>query len=194
MARGSAPGGERAGSALPPRQGRPSPRPALKLDAYDVKLLVTLQRDGRITKLRLAEEIGLSPSPCWERMRRLERLGLIRGYHADIDIHRVARIETFFVEVNLKNHEAADFARFEAAVLRVPEVVECHALGGGVDYLLRVVATDIGHYQELMESLLVQNLGIQRYFTYAVTKSVKRLCGYPIRRLRERAGAAAEQQ
>jgi len=155
----------------------------VKLDDFDVRILVALQRNGRITKLKLAEEIGLSPSPCWERMRRLERAGLIRGYHADVDIARIVHTERFFVDVTLRNHQASDFERFERAIQKVPEILDCYAVGGGVDYILHVIAPDIEHYQSLMESLLEADIGILRYFTYIVTKPIKQHREYPIRRL-----------
>lgn len=158
-------------------------RHGVRLDEFDIRILVALQRDGRITKLKLAENIGLSPSPCWERMRRLERSGLIRGYHADVDLPRIVKTESFFVELTLRSHQASDFQRFESAIQDVPEIIECYAVGGGVDYVLQVVCTSIEQYQRLMESLLGAEIGILRYFTYAVTKAIKRQREYPIRRL-----------
>jgi Lrp/AsnC family transcriptional regulator of ectoine degradation len=155
----------------------------MKLDEFDIRILIALQRDGRMTKLRLAEEIGLSPSPCWARLRRLEQAGIIRAYHADVVIERLAKASIVFVEVTLKTHAAHDFMRFEQAIQQVPEVVECHATGGGFDYLLKIVTADIEHYQGLIEELLGAEIGINRYFTYIVTKPVKRFLGYPIERL-----------
>lgn len=158
-------------------------RHRLKLDEFDVRILIALQRDGRITKLKLAEEIGLSPSPCWERMRRLERAGLIRGYHADLDLHRIVKTESFFVELSLRNHQASDFQRFETAIQAVPEIIECYAVGGGVDYVLHAITTGIEQYQRLMERLLEADIGILRYFTYVVTKPIKRQREFPLRGL-----------
>jgi Lrp/AsnC family transcriptional regulator of ectoine degradation len=160
----------------------------MKLDAYDIRILATLQRDGRITKLKLAEQIGLSPSPCWERMKRLQEAGYIRGFHADVDVAKVVRITTVFVEVTLASHGAEDFARFEAAVQDVPEIVECQAIGGGADYIMKVVTTDIEAYQALIDRLLAERVGIGRYFTYIVTKPVKCPQGAPLPHLLERAG------
>ncbi len=145
----------------------------VKLDKADIRILDTLQRDGRITKLRLAEAVGLSPTACWERLRRLERARVITGYAARIDRAKIARESTVLVEVTLRRHTQADFDRFEAAIGAQPEVVACDATGGGIDYLLRVVAPDIAAYQALMEDLLARNLGIDRYFSYIVTKTVK---------------------
>jgi len=155
----------------------------MKLDAIDVRILATLQRDGRITKLKLAEAVGLSPSPCWERMRRLQEAGYIRGFHADIDVPRVVRTTTVYVEVTLQSHAGEDFDRFEGAVLERDEIVECHAVGGGADYMLKVVTTDVARYQALIDDLLAAHIGIGRYFTYIVTKQVKRLPGPSLQRL-----------
>lgn len=159
----------------------------IKLDAIDLKILAALQRDGRLTKIKLAEEVGLSVSPCLERMRRLEKAGFIRGYNAEIDLSKLVSASKVFVEITLGGHTAADFERFENAIADVPEVVECHAIGGGMDYLMKVVATDIDHYQQVIEALLNANIGIARYFTYIVTKPVKRARGYPIQHLLARA-------
>lgn len=166
----------------------------MKLDAYDIKILVALQQNGRMTKLRLAEEINLSPSPCWERLKRLEESGIIKGYHAEVDVDRLIRCTNVLVEVTLKSHHANDFKRFEDAVRDVPEVVDCYATGGGFDYLLRMVTLDIDHYQRLIDRLLEADIGIERYFTYIVTKRVKLADGYPIRHLLELQEQAAAEQ
>lgn len=155
----------------------------MKLDSYDVRILATLQRDGRITKLKLAEAIGLSPSPCWERMKRLQEAGYIRGFYADIDVAKVVRTASVFVEVTLQTHGAQDFQRFEDAMQEVPEIVECQAIGGGADYIMKVVTTDIEAYQALIDRLLAADLGIARYFTYFVTKAVKPPKGPPLEHL-----------
>lgn len=154
-----------------------------KLDEIDIRIRAALQRDGRMTKLRLAETVNLSPTPCWERLRRLETDGVIAGYRAVIDPDRVARTTMVLVEVTLKRHQHADFERFETAVHEVPEIVECHATGGGIDYMLKIVAADIDHYQRLIDRLLVADIGIDRYFTYIVTKQVKRGAPLPLDRL-----------
>jgi len=146
---------------------------ALRLDAIDLKILDAVQRDGRITKLALAERVGLSPTPCWMRLRKLEQAGIISGYHARLTLRVVAPVTTVMMEVTLGNHRQGDFDRFERAIRDVPEVVACWSVGGGVDYLLKVVARDIDAYQRLVDALLAREIGIDRYFTYIVTKTVK---------------------
>jgi Lrp/AsnC family transcriptional regulator, regulator of ectoine-degradation genes len=147
----------------------------MKLDRYDLAILRILARDGRITKSRLAEEVNLSISPAWERVRRLEESGLIRGYRADVDWARAFKGSRIIVEVTLARHTAQDMRRFEERVAAAPEVVQCHATGGGVDYVLHVMSRDIDHYQRFIDSLLTDELGIERYFTYIVTKVVKNM-------------------
>lgn len=157
----------------------------MKPDDLDVKILEALQRDGRMTNLHLADEVGLSPSPCWERLRRLEQAGVIRGYHAELALDRIVKTSLVFVEITLRAHEARDFMRFEQAILSIPEVIECQATGGGFDYVLKVVTTDVEHYQHLIERLLAADIGIHKYFTYIVTKQIKPFTGYPLRSLLE---------
>ena len=144
-----------------------------KLDAIDLRILNTLQREGRITKLALAEKVHLSPTPCWERLKRLEKAGIITGYHASISLKGLGRITTVITEVTLRAHTQADFARFEAAVQDCQEILSCWSTGGGVDYMLLIVAADIDAYQRLIDRLLNAEIGIDRYFTYIVTKQVK---------------------
>ena len=145
----------------------------MKLDAIDLRILEAIQENGRITKLALAEKAGLSPTPCWLRLRKLEKAGIVSGYHARVAVRRVAPVASVMMEVTLANHRQADFERFERAVAATPEIVACWSVGGGVDYILRIMAADIDAYQRLVDGLLDRELGIDRYFTYIVTKTVK---------------------
>jgi len=149
------------------------PKPPPKLDAMDLKILAALQREGRITKLALAEKVNLSPTPCWERLKRLESAGFVRGYRADVAVEKLAPMTTAIVEVTLKQHRLEDFDRFEDTMRKTPEVLECHSTGGGIDYILKVVASDIAAYQAFIDGLLDAGLGIDRYFTYVVTRTIK---------------------
>jgi Lrp/AsnC family transcriptional regulator of ectoine degradation len=146
---------------------------AAKLDPIDLRILDAIQRDGRITKLALAEKVGLSPTPCWMRLRKLEKAGIVAGYHARIAMRVVAPVATVLMEVTLANHRQADFDRFERVVRDVPQIVGCWSVGGGVDYVLKVMARDIDASQRLVDALLEREIGIDRYFTYIVTKTVK---------------------
>lgn len=146
---------------------------ALKLDDYDLKILDILQRDGRISKVKLAEAIHLSASPAWERVRRLEKAGVIRGYSAELDAKRITGLTCVMVEITLAQHQGQDFQRFEQAIQALPDVVECQAVGGGVDYVMKVLAADVDSYQRLMDYLLEAQIGIDKYYSYIVTKTVK---------------------
>lgn len=156
---------------------------AVKLDAIDLKILETLQREGRITKTALAERVSLSPTPCWERLKRLEKAGVIAGYHAEISLKSLLRTATVLTEITLKQHTQEAFQRFETAIQDYPEVVGCWATGGGIDYLLQVVTRDVDAYQRLIDRLLTAQIGIDRYFTYIVTKTVKEPGRLPVRSL-----------
>ncbi len=143
------------------------------LDQTDLAILATLARDGRITKAALADAVGLSPTPCWNRLKRLEKAGVIEGYGARFDLRKVGPSVTVFVAVELADHTSATFRIFEDAVTRYDEVTACWALGGGFDYLCQVVTVDIDAYQRLMDEMLDARIGVARYFTYIVTKPVK---------------------
>jgi len=160
----------------------------VKLDTLDLKILSALQRDGRMTKVKLAETVSLSVSPCWERLKRLERAGVIKGYNAEVDLNKLFKPTQVWVEIALDHHHAKDFSRFENHIADVEDVVECWALGGTVDYLMRVVVRDLGAYQALLEELLDAEIGIDRYVTLVVTKEVKKNAELPLTNLM--AGAA----
>ena len=151
-----------------------------KLDPIDLRILDAIQRDGRITKLALAEQVGLSPTPCWMRLRKLEKAGIVSGYHARIAMRVVAPVATVLMEVTLASHRQADFDRFERVIRDTPEIIACWSVGGGVDYVLKVMARDIDAYQRLVDGLLEREIGIDRYFTYIVTKTVKEEAVLPI--------------
>lgn len=153
---------------------------AAKLDPIDLKILDAIQRDGRITKLALAEKVGLSPTPCWMRLRKLEKAGIVAGYHAAIAMRAIAPVATVLMEVTLASHRQADFDRFERVIRDVPEIVACWSVGGGVDYVVKVMARDIDAYQRLVDALLEREIGIDRYFTYIVTKTVKEESVVPV--------------
>ncbi|MDX8446944.1 Lrp/AsnC family transcriptional regulator [Mesorhizobium captivum] len=153
---------------------------AVKLDPIDLKILDAIQRDGRITKLALAEKVGLSPTPCWMRLRKLEKARIVSGYHAAIAMRMIAPVATVLMEVTLASHRQADFDRFERVIRDIPEIVACWSVGGGVDYVLKVMARDIDAYQRLVDALLEREIGIDRYFTYIVTKTVKEETVLPV--------------
>jgi Lrp/AsnC family transcriptional regulator of ectoine degradation len=145
----------------------------IRLDDRDLAILQILSAEGRISKADLARRINLSATPAWERLKRLEKAGLIAGYRAEISLRALGPSVTIFVPVELTDHTAAQSQLFEAALKAHPEIVACWALGGGFDYLMQVVTRDIDSYQRLMDALLQARLGLARYYTYIVTKVVK---------------------
>lgn len=145
----------------------------MRLDARDLDILKVLSREGRITKAALAEKVGLSPTPCWERLRKLEKSGVIESYRANINLRKLGPHITIFVAAELNDHTAASFKTFEAAMQRYDEVTACWALGGGFDYILQIITRDIDAYQRLIDAMLDARIGLARYFTYVVTKPIK---------------------
>ena len=154
-------------------------KPRIKLDERDLEILAILQKEGRITSSALAARVNLSPTPTWERVKRLEKAGIIEGYGARLALHAFGPATVVFMEAELDSHRTADFERFEAAVQDVPEIVECWAVGGGIDYLIKVVARDVDAYQRLVDRLLTADIGLRRYYTYVVTKPVKNVSASP---------------
>ena len=152
----------------------------LKLDRIDLKILAQLQAQGRLSNVDLAEMVGLSPSPCLQRTKRLEQAGYIMGYGAQIDLVKLGEVVIVFTEMTLSDHRRADFARFEAAVSEMEEVIECHLVSGGYDYLVKFVTRGIGHYQAVIEAMLDRGLGIEKYFSYIVIKTPVQKFGYPL--------------
>ena len=154
-----------------------------KLDRIDLKILAQLQKSGRITNVELADAVGLSPSPCLTRVKRLEQAGYITGYGAQINLHKLGEFLTVFTEVTLHDHKSTDFARFESKIRTIDEIIECHLVSGGYDYLLKFVTPGVAHYQALIEHLLESNIGIEKYFSYIVIKSPFIKTHYPIQGL-----------
>lgn len=124
-------------------------------------------------KATLAERVNLTPTPCWERLKRLEDAGIIESYGARISLRSFGPLAMVFVQIELESHQAEDFARFETAVSHVDEITECWAVGGGIDYMIKVITRDLETYQGLIETLLAAHIGIKRYYSYVVTSPVK---------------------
>lgn len=121
-----------------------------KLDSIDRKILELLQANSNITNAQLAHEVGLSPAPTLERVKKLETQGVIKSYHAVVDMASVGLGVCTFVTVSLKGHNKDNIEKFIKAISKIPEVVECHHVTGQADFILKVVASDIPAYQNLM--------------------------------------------
>ena len=143
------------------------------LDAADIRILGALQQHGQLSKSKLAELVGLSSTPCWARLARLKKAGLIRGYHADLALDMIADVCKVVVTVSLGSHRKADFDQFEQHIRRRHEVVACVATGGGMDYVMTVITSSLPAFQSLMDEMLSAELGIDRYMTYIASREVK---------------------
>jgi DNA-binding Lrp family transcriptional regulator len=157
------------------------------LDRIDVKILSTLQRNGRITIQKLADTVGLTARPCLERVRRLEQAGIIAGYQAVLELERVSRPVTVFAEIAMEKQGRQE--RFERRLAAIEEVVECWEVSGNIDYLARFVCADIARYEELTSNLIEEpELGIARIVSHITLRPVRRFAGYPVSLLSRREG------
>lgn len=145
-------------------------RSIVTLDRFDLKILVHLQRAGRCSNVELAEVVGLSPSPCLLRTKRLQDIGVIRGYNADVVLETLGDHVTVFSEVTMGSHHPADFRKFEACIGKYEEIVECYNVSGGYDYLLKIVAPTVACFQALMEKLLDEQIGILKFSSRIVLR------------------------
>ncbi len=130
--------------------------PNQRLDDIDLKMLGHIQDDARLTNVELAEKVGLSPSPCLRRLRRLENDGVIKGYMTFVDQTQVGLPVSVFVSVALKEQSEGALEEFEAAITALPEVMECYLMTGTSDYLLRVVASDLADYERFLKHHLTR--------------------------------------
>ena len=143
------------------------------LDRIDLKILDQLQRDGRISNLKLAEAVALSLTAVLARVQRLTREGYILGYEARLDPLRLGRGLLVFVEVQLDRTTPHVFEAFKAAVQVRPEIMECHMVAGGFDYLLKTRMADMAAYRDFAGTVLWQLPGVRETRTYAVMEKVK---------------------
>ncbi len=145
---------------------------AIKLDRIDINILAQLQQNAKLTNVTLADAVGLSPSPCLQRVKRLEKAGYITSYKAQINLGKLGEYITVFTEITLHDHRREDFVKFEAEIRRYDAVQECHLVSGGYDYLIKFVARSVTHYQEIIERILERNIGVDKYFSYVVIKTI----------------------
>jgi DNA-binding Lrp family transcriptional regulator len=154
---------------------------AVDIDPFDLKILVHLQREGRCSNVELADAVGLSQTPCLVRTKRLQQLGVIRGYGVDVALEKLGEHVIVFSEVTISSHRRHDFRRFEEAASKHPEIVECYNLSGGYDYLLKVVAPSVARFQALMERLLQDDIGIEKFNSRIVLRQPFGKRSYPLR-------------
>jgi DNA-binding Lrp family transcriptional regulator len=155
-------------------------RSSAPLDRFDIKILVHLQREGRCSNVELAEAVGLSQSPCLLRTKRLQEIGIIRGYRAEVALEKLGNHVIVFSEVTISSHRPHDFRKFEAGAGKYHEIVECYNVSGGYDYLLKIVVPGIAYFQALMERLLEDNIGIEKFSSRIVLRQPLDQREYPL--------------
>ncbi len=163
-----------------------------KLDKIDLRILEILQRDGRITNQKLAEQVSLSPSSCLQRMRRLEQEGVIQSYHASLNLGSIARHIMCIATVSLRNHTQEEFNAFESLIASIPEVVECYTVSGESDFLLRILCPDMNRYVEINDQLVGDNRYQVTINSYVVMKENIPYRGVDLSTLREASESEAD--
>lgn len=148
-------------------------RPEKELDFTDRCILRELQDDGRISNVELSKRVGLSPTPCLERVRRLERNGYIQTYTAILNPHYLDASLLVFIEITLDRSTPDVFDKFNLAVQEIPHVLECHLVSGDFDYLLKTRTMDMSAYRKLLGETLLHLPGVEDTRTYVVMEEVK---------------------
>jgi Lrp/AsnC family transcriptional regulator of ectoine degradation len=143
----------------------------IKIDSLDLRILASLLKSGRITKVDLGEEVGLSPTPCYERMKRMEKNKIIRGYHADVNFRRLGDYSYFWVKIRLTEFTKEKSIRFERMVLERDDILECHSILGHADYLIRVAAKSVEDYHDTLQNLAEKEEFF--YDSFPISKVVK---------------------
>lgn len=154
--------------------------PRVKLDEIDRRILATLQDHGRMTNVRLAKTVGISPPPCLRRVRALEKAGYIKGYHAELDASHLGFSVTVFAHVGLHSQAEADLAAFEERVRAWPMVRECSMMAGETDFILKVVAKDWDAYQNWLTRELVASPNVDTVRSTLAIRESKHLPGVPL--------------
>ncbi len=152
----------------------------MAFDRIDRQILDLLQEDGRMTNVDLAERVGLTAPPCLRRVRALEEQGAIRGYHANLDAATLGYPITVFAMVSLRSQAESDLAAFESHIAAIPEVRECHMLNGEIDFILKLVATDLKSFQEILTSRLTTAPNVASVKTSLTIRTAKAVPGIPV--------------
>ena len=153
-----------------------------ELDSIDRRILDLLQQDGRLTMTELGERVGLSTSPCSQRVKRLEAQGVIKGYHARVNPAALGKNLLVFVEITLAQKSEHIFKKVRDELQNMPEVLECHLISGSFDYLVKVRLTDMSEYRHLLGSILQQMPVPAQSNSYVVMEEVKESFVIPVQR------------
>ncbi|WP_343550387.1 Lrp/AsnC family transcriptional regulator [Pantoea sp.] len=152
----------------------------MALSKTDIKILQQLQQDARITNQQLADEIGLSASPTWRKVRKLEEDEVIQGYRAVLNQKKIGLNVMVFVRVTIDSHSEAEARKFEQEVMALDNVVSCYSIGGDADFLLQVVAADMDTYADFAMSVIRRLPGIKEMQSMFVLKEIKGLAAWPL--------------
>jgi Lrp/AsnC family transcriptional regulator, leucine-responsive regulatory protein len=156
-----------------------------ELDRIDMKILAVLQENARIPITELAEKVGLSVTPCGERVKNLEKEGVILGYHARLDPHAMGLGLLVFVELKLSTKSGAIFGKFKQEILKLPSVLECHLVSGDFDYLIKARIAQMADYRHLLGDILLTLPGAQESRSYIVMEEVKEGFALPLHEINE---------
>lgn len=154
---------------------------SVEIDATDMKILQIVQENGRLSNAEIAEQVSLSPSPCWKRLKRLESSGIIRGYQAMLDRRMLGFGVVAFVNISLDNHTQKVCRAFEAGVMAMPEVIACHNTTGAHDYLLQILAEDFDTYSEFVLDRLRTLPGVKEMLSTVSMRELKSSVKLPLR-------------
>lgn len=150
------------------------------LDRLDVSILKVLQEDGRISYVDLADKVGLSSTPCIERVKRLEKEGFIQGYYARLDPQLLDFSMLVFVEISLSYQTPDAFQEFSKAVKRLPYILDCHLVSGDADYLVKARINDMSEYRALLGDMLLTLPGVKNSKSYIVMEEVTETLSLPV--------------
>lgn len=159
---------------------RHGPRARHELDRIDRHLLRLLQEQGRLSFTELGERVGLSTTPCTERVRRMEREGVILGYSARLNPARLKAGLLVFVEINLAYKSGDIFEEFRRAVLKLPQVLECHLVSGDFDYLIKARISEMASYRKLLGDILLKLPHVRESKSYIVMEELKETLTLPV--------------
>lgn len=152
----------------------------IKLDDFDLKILKCVQAEPHLSMVEVAERIGLSHTPCWRRLRRMEEAGLVAGRPLLLDPVALGYPVNVFAHIKIRNHEETVLEAFEDAVRALPEIVECFSMGGESDYVLRVLARSIDDYEQFLRKTLLHMPGVGAINSSFALKTVKLTTAVPI--------------
>ena len=157
----------------------PTPTKNRALDRIDLSILSTLQTNGRISNVNLAQEVGLSASPCLDRVKRLEKDGYIERYGAKLNASKLKFGMSAFIQITLERTTSELFTSFQAAIKNIDQVSECHMVAGGFDYMVKIRIADMQAYRQVL-GMIVDIPGVAKNHTYVVIEEIKQDQGLPL--------------